>query len=264
MKLADRPPGKLLHYTDMPRAVLEMTALPWFVPGLLSVKKGNGQPVVLIPGFMGDASSLKILRYFLDRLGYRSFSWGQGRNVGFRMPIFRRAVARVEEISRRCGKPVNLIGQSLGGVIAREIAKQKPDTVQQVITLGSPFRDPTGVTSNSTKLYKTLNPDVPPGELTEEELVMMEKFLESPPVPQTAVYSKGDGHTHWTGCLQSGKAVAPAENVAVYGSHIGMGWNGLVLYLIADRLAQDAENWQPFNPGSWRKLYYPKSVAVSP
>jgi len=262
MKLAKHPPNRVLQLADIPRAGLEMSLFPWTLPCLLSARKGDGSPVMMIPGFMGDESSFNIMKRYLNHLGYRAFTWGQGRNLGFRRGRLYRTITRIEELQQQFDQPVNLIGQSLGGIFAREIAKRRPDLIQQVITLGSPFGDPNGTTSTATKLYKTINPDVPESHLSEEEITMIDKFVEAPPVPQTAIYSRSDGHTHWTGCVQLKAKDAPAENIEVYGSHIGMSWNGLILYVIADRLALQKGHWKPFNRSGWRSMYFPRPVPI--
>ncbi len=262
MKLAKHPPNKVLQLADLPRAGLEMSLLPWTLPWLLSAKKGDGSPALMIPGFMGDESSFSIMKLYLNHLGYKAFTWGQGRNLGFRRGRLYRTITRIEELQQQFGQAVNLIGQSLGGVFAREIAKRRPDLIQQVITLGSPFGDPHGTTSTATQLYKTINPDIPESHLSEEEVAMKDRFVEAPPVPQTAIYSRSDGHTHWTGCVQMVAKDAPAENIEVYGSHIGMSVNGLVFYVIADRLALQQDYWKPFDRTGWRAMYYPEPVQV--
>jgi alpha/beta superfamily hydrolase len=145
-----------------------------------------------------DRSTLG-LRALVSRWGYASYGWGLGRNVG-RADGLRQ---RLDEISERHDRPVSLIGQSLGGVFARELARRQPASVRQVITLASPFR--------------AVNPA-------------------PPPVPTTAIYSRSDGVVAWEACIDD---TAPGhENVEVDTSHIGMGVHPAVMVVIARRLAR--------------------------
>jgi pimeloyl-ACP methyl ester carboxylesterase len=215
---------------------------------------------MMIPGFLSSEKIFTVMNRYLRFLGHHSYTWGLGPNLGLRRGHFFAALSRLESIYEEHGKEVVLIGHSLGGVISRELAKQRPDLVSHVITLGSPFRDPKGTTSTGSAIYHTMNPEVPEEHLSEFERSIMNSTTDAPPVPQSAIYSRADGHTHWTGCIQMEGVGAPLENIEVHSSHIGMTWNGLVLYVIADRLAMKTGAWKAFDRSGWRKKLYPEPV----
>ena len=245
-------PSLWLFASEAGRAVAE-----W---GLFRVAKavkrreiqGNGEPVVVIPGFMTTDRSTRVLRGFLDDLGYTSYPWDQGRNFGSPEYVFK-MIDRIKAIYAEHQQKVCLIGWSLGGVYAREIAKEIPEMVTQVITLGSPFG---GLTedNNASWLYTVLS-----GKRVED---LDKKFIENvhlaPPVPVTAIYTKGDGNVSWQYCMET-EDRPDLQNVAVPGSHCGLGHNITVLNIIANRLGQAADSWEPFRP-SWLQQCITPSV----
>ena len=138
---------------------------------------------------------------------------------------------------------MNLVGWSLGGIYAREMARQHPDAIRQVITLGSPFAMDDREASNAGPLYNVLatfhSPRVDALRDSELERVRV-------PVPTTAIYTKGDGIVPWRSCIDDPTGRADAENVRVIGSHCGLGHNPRALAVIADRLAQPPTAWRPY------------------
>ena len=132
---------------------------------------------------------------------------------------------------------MSIIGWSLGGIYARELARAHPDHVRQVITLASPFRDP--LASNVARLAR-----LGLGPKPTEPRVPVEHLRAPIPVPTTAFYSETDGIVAWQSCLVD--AAPNAENLAVRSSHCGMGHHPTVLLAIADRLAQPESSWQPY------------------
>lgn len=137
---------------------------------------------------------------------------------------------------------------SLGGIYAREIAKEAPDIVRQVISLGSPFAD-AGRASNVRRLF-----DFFAGETTRTAPGVAEAVRRPPTCPSTSILSRSDGVVHWRSCLEP---EAPhTENIEVPGSHCGLGVNPLVLYALADRLGQPEGEWAPFERYGWRKRVY--------
>ncbi len=159
--------------------------------------------------------------------------------------------ARVEMLLAQHGQRITIVGWSLGGIYAREIARSAPDAVRQVITLGSPFRL-TGQrgASNAEPLLKLVSPlfqDAPPEQLVPEDR------RPRLPVPATAVYTRTDGVVPWQSCVESNGP--RRESVEVKGSHSGLGHNPAVLLTIADRLAQPDGTWNRFQPSAtWRRL----------
>lgn len=247
-------PSTWLALTEVPRAAVELGSLPWATPLLMTAPRGDRHPVLVLPGFVTSDVSTGILRRFVGALGYDALGWELGRNLGPRA-IGRegeKLTARLDRIHEESGKKVSLIGWSLGGVMARQLARRRPDAVRQIVSLGSPFAgDPRA--TNVWRLYEGLtgqhiaDPDTQ-RQLKESQL--------PPPVPSTAIYTRGDGIVAWQNCLEP--ASPTTENVEVPGSHIGLGVNPLVLYAIADRLAQPEGGWQPFERSGWRALFYPR------
>ena len=243
-----RPPSEILNLTEPLRAMMELGALHLAEPWLNSLMGGDGHPVLIIPGFTAGDRSTVVMRNFLSMLGYLPNSWKQGVNFGVRPELFIGAEKLLLQLNKDYGCNVSIIGQSLGGIYARELAKLNPEIVRQVITLGSPFNDPDGDASNVTELYKMLNPDQASKHSQFDEVEW--DTAASPPVPTTSIYSKSDGVCHWRACIQHG-GHDQVENIEIFGSHTGMGVNAQVLFLIADRLSQRRKRWEPFHVGKY-------------
>ena len=247
-----RPPARSLFLTEVPRALSEVATLRWFSGPLSRAPKGDGHPVMVLPGFTASDSSTRVLRRFLERRGYSTVGWGLGRNLGPTPLLDGRIQERLEDVYREHGRKVSLIGQSLGGIFAREVGRAAPDLTRQVITLGSPFGGVPGAASNIQSLYE----DVTGGSVEEVDADLLATLEVAPPVPTTAIYSRGDGIVHWRSCIQ--RQGEQAENLEVTGSHCGMGFNALVLYAVAERLAQPEDQWQTFERRGLRRAVYPK------
>lgn len=242
VKKASRP-SLFLFATEIGRAMMEYGAFKASTPILNQLKKGDGHPVLVIPGFMSSDLATSPLRNFLNKIGYQSYGWELGRNYGA-IKYVRQLLDRVEDIKEQHeGEAVSIIGWSLGGVYAREIAKERPDLVRQVITLGSPF---TGLkkSNNVSWLYRIINRG---RSVKEIQGNMMDKMSVTPPVPTTAIFSKGDGMVSWQYCMEL-KETELAQNIQVNGSHLGLGHNPTVFPIIADRLAQNPDFWCKFQP----------------
>ena len=252
------PPSPLLALTELPRALLEMGSLPLAAPLLLSAPRGDGHPVLVLPGFTTTDLSTTVLRRYLTRLGYDAHAWELGRNLGPKAigQQGEKLIARLEDIYAATGKKVSLVGWSLGGIIARQLSRRRPDLVRQIITLGSPFAgDPRA--TNVWRLYEFMSGQKLKDPDTEAQL---RESHDIPPVPSTAIYSKADGIVAWQNCLEP--ASATTDNIEVPGSHCGLGVNPVVLFAVADRLAQGEDAWQPFNRNGLRALIYRSSGHV--
>ena len=238
--------------------MLEMTALTYAWPALVTAPRGDGHRVFILPGFMGGDSSTLLLRRYLSRLYSAPSPWGLGQNSGS-FELQDRLQSAFDEFLDLNDGQVSLIGQSLGGVYARMLALRRPERVRQVITLGSPFasRGPDSVNALVSRLFRSMS-----GMSVSEMSHQMDELQNRLPVPSTAVYSKLDGVVHWSACLDD--AGEQAENVEVLGSHTGMALNPTVLYVIADRLAQALGEWRPFKRnGCMRAMVYPKPESRS-
>ncbi|GAB3287335.1 alpha/beta hydrolase [Parahaliea aestuarii] len=189
---------------------------------------------------MGSAVSTKRLRDFLRSLGYYTFDWRLGRNTGPVGPTEAALLERVQMIHERMGQKPSLVGWSLGGVYARILAQTHPQHLRSVITLGSPLRYPHQ--SSADSLYRQAS-----GQFEHPEHLM--EIDAAPGIPATSIHSRLDGIVNWRACLSEESATS--ENIRVYGSHCGLGYQPLVHCIIADRLAQPEGAWERF---TWRNL----------
>jgi pimeloyl-ACP methyl ester carboxylesterase len=209
--------------------------------------RGDGHPVLVIPGFMsGDAITLS-MRRFLEQLGYDPYPWDLGTNTGLRDETCNHVEQKIVAIHQQTGRKVSLIGHSLGGVYVRMAAHRQCELVRQAITLGTPFnaafakQDADGRGGPLARAYERLNAGAEADELPKSSLMSF-----PPPVPSTSVYSEGDGIVGWEHCLDITDSCT--ENICVPGSHTGMTHNPLVLHVVADRLAQAEQSWRPYTP----------------
>lgn len=240
-----RAPALHLLLAEPTRAALEFGLLGAGLPLLAAAPRGDAHPVMVLPGMAANDRSTCALRRFLSRKGYAAYGWEQGRNIGS-TDILAPLLDRLRELRRRHGAKVSLVGWSLGGIYARELAKLAPDQVRFVITLGSPFRGPYKV-SNVWRAYEVLS-----GRKGSDGEA--DRFAEAPPVATTAVFTRGDGIVAWQRCIELPGVLT--ESVEVAGSHSGLGHNALAMYVVADRLAQPEQGWQPFQPlGALRLLF---------
>ena len=242
----DRSPGLLLLAMEW-RAFWELGASIAAAPILATAPRGDGHPVLVLPGLAAGDMSTAPLRQFLAMRGYAPHGWGLGANLGPRPGVIERSLERLHELSERYGRKVSLIGWSLGGIYAREFAKQAPDAVRQVITLGAAFAGHPKAT-NAWRLYEF----VAGHKVGAPEL--HEPLRQPPPVPTTSIWSRTDGVVSWRCSVE--RCGPNTENIEVCASHLGMGMNPTVLYAIADRLAQPEGQWKPFERDGLRRLVY--------
>jgi Alpha/beta hydrolase family len=234
-------PGRVLRALEW-RTTLEYLSARRGVRRIDGWPRGDGHPVLVLPGFLAGPLSTQFLRNFLRRLGYRVYDWGLGSNFGYRASMKESLPARLHEVRDRAGgRRVSLIGWSAGGIYARELARGFPDDVRLVITLGSPFRG-NHQANTAWKAWRLMNRGADATKaVSEQRLIRRAQPLA---VPTTCIYSRTDGIVAWQCCTS---APAPqTENVEVHSSHLGYGHNLEALSVIADRLAQPEDSWQPF------------------
>jgi len=204
------------------------------------VKLHNAKVVMLIPGFMAGDMTLAPLANFCRWLGHRAVYAGILSNSECPRETMRKLNARLALAYEKFEQPIVVIGQSLGGVYAREIAREQPDMVERVISLGSPLRMPRNAANLAVQAVARSVAAIrgkADGCLSEACQCGLMLSDESPPdVPTTHVYSRTDGVVHWESCIDLSGAPT-VENVEVMGSHVGMGLNADVYRVIADRLA---------------------------
>lgn len=247
-----RPPSRLLMLAEPSRAMGELASFYAMRPFMGMLPKGDGHGVLVLPGFMATDYSTAPLRRLLADLGYEAVGWNLGRNVRVDQARIEAMMACVERLVERTGSKISIVGWSLGGVFARELAKQAPDKVRQVISLGSPISDDRNHT-NATRLFEYLNGKEP-------EVMKTGNFRElakAPPVPTTSILTRSDGVVHWRGSVQANDHDA-CENIEVVASHCGLGVNPAAVYAIADRLAQGDGEWQPFKARGLASLMFPR------
>jgi len=243
------PPSRTLMFLEG-RAIHEMGAFLGALPLLNFAPRGDGHPVLVLPGLVASDGSTRPLRTFLKSRGYAVSGWRQGRNLGLREGVQQAMVDLLEELHDTHGRKVSLIGWSLGGLYARQLAKMMPARVRSVITLGSPFAAGPRAT-NAWRVYEMAS-----GRRADEEDLRFGGSLSTPPpVPTTAIFSRTDGICAWQGCVEA--ASATAESIEVESSHCGMGHHPAVVYAVADRLAQPEGQWTPFDRSGWRSIVYP-------
>jgi pimeloyl-ACP methyl ester carboxylesterase len=190
--------------------------------------RGRGRPVVVLPGFFSPDIATARLRAFLARQDFAVHPWGQGLNIGPTKAILAGLERELEKIYARCGTAPALLGQSLGGTIAREAAKRRPDLVSQVLTIVSPIRLPVPTTLAPLAQFASIMWD---GETRS----LLHQISEPPPMRLTAIVAPRDGLVDYRSCLPG-----PAPNVEVIlveGTHTTMGSNPTVQRIVAERLS---------------------------
>jgi pimeloyl-ACP methyl ester carboxylesterase len=244
-----RPPSRSLMFLEG-RAIHELGAFLGALPLLSLAPRGDGHPVLVLPGLVASDASTRPLRSFLASKGYAVTGWGQGRNFGLRPGVQDAMLDLIRELNDTHGSKISLVGWSLGGLYARQFAKMMHERVRQVITLGSPFAGDRKST-NAWRVYEWAS-----GQRADEVDPRFGGDLSvPPPVPTTAIFSRTDGVCAWQGCME--KSGAETESIEVESSHCGMGHHPTAVYAVADRLSQKEGEWQPFDRSGWRSLVYP-------
>jgi pimeloyl-ACP methyl ester carboxylesterase len=239
------------------RALLELAALLPAYPLLRRAPRGDGHPVLVLPGFMASDFSTRTLRGFLRQRGYGAHGWKLGRNLGPTPRAVEAMMERLTELQRRYGRPVSLIGWSLGGIYARELARATPELVRNVITLASPFRD-----LDAVNVPEFLRRRARRRTAVADDALVRARLREPLAVPTTAIFSRSDGIAAGLSCRADPAPLT--ESLEVDSSHLGIGHHPVVLLTIADRLAQPEGAWRPFAPpAGWRFPLVPR-VAIEP
>jgi hypothetical protein len=226
-------PGVLLRFLEA-RALPEHYAAIVMRPIWSAAPRGDGHPVLVLPGLAAGDATTALMRRFLKSRGYAASGWGQGLNLGLRPGVLERAHDTLCSLFSEHGRTVSVIGWSLGGLYARELAKLSPEMVRLVITLGSPFTGHPRET-NAWRLY----------EFASGHRIGSHDFhgplRTAPPVPTTSIWSPSDGIVSWRCSVETRRDLA--ENIVLDSSHFGLGAHPAALYAIADRLAQPEGQW---------------------
>jgi hypothetical protein len=244
-------PSAVLLLTEPLRWLVDLWGLPLAMPWLLTAPRGDGHGVLVLPGLLATDTSTVALRRFLSWLGYNVRGWDMGRNHGPTEAVLAGLPRALLDHAERTGGPVSLVGWSLGGVYTRELARQHPSRVRQVITLGSPFalREPSH--SHARGPYQRLSHLHADGA----RLPSREQTARPIGVPSTSVYSRWDGIVSWQACVEPETDLH--QNVEVRCSHLGFGVDLATLSVIADRLASPPGSQRRFRPPPLLKALYP-------
>lgn len=222
------------------RAGLEFSMHLAALPLLRFTPKGDGHPVLVLPGFTASDVSTLALRRFLRSRGYHAHGWRLGRNLGPSTRVVTGLGERFTALREKHGRKVSLVGWSLGGIYARELARLFPNDVRQVITLASPFRDPL---ANNVIVPPTASSKL------DEDPDLYSRLRAPLEVPTTAVYTRTDGIVAWKSCVEEEGPYR--ENIEVWSSHCGIGHHPMAMQIIANRLAQPEGEWRRYRgPGS--------------
>ena len=247
-----KAPRAMMWASDGPRAIGEFATYLGGWPAMLAAPVSDDlQPVLVLPGLGTGDINTTLLRHTLRKLGYPAYGWGLGINIGPSEKITRGFRARLVEVYERHKAPVSIIGWSLGGIYARQLARENPAMVRQLITLGSPIKLERHDQSNARHVYNLLRRF----HVTDLELPLE---ASTPPLPMhtTAFYSRLDGIVAWQACRDNPGLMA--ENIEVLCSHFGFGHNLPTVWAVADRLSLPAgEPPRPFRAPRWLEYAYP-------
>jgi pimeloyl-ACP methyl ester carboxylesterase len=244
-------PALRLYLTEPARGLVDLASLPLAAPLLAIAPRGDGHGVLVLPGLLASDMTTAPLRRFLGWLGYTVHGWALGRNLGPTDAVMAGLPHALEALVEQTGGPVSLVGWSLGGIYAREMAREHPGQVRQVITMGSPFARTDPRLSRAESVYQrrshlhARNGQLPTREQVARPIGVM----------STAVYSRHDGIVPWENCIEPETALH--QNVEVRCSHLGFGVDPATLWLIGDQLAAPAGQPRPFRPPTLLRPLYP-------
>ncbi|MDP2606807.1 MAG: alpha/beta fold hydrolase [Deltaproteobacteria bacterium] len=230
------------------RAVLEFPLLVLRSIDLARQPRGHGEPVLVLPGYGAGDGSTAILKTYLRLLGYRVSGWHLGRSSGNVPDLLPRVLRRILSMSRKSQQPVRVIGWSFGGYLAREAARERPEAIHQVITLGTPVIGGPKYTVAASAFYRRgVDLDAMAAEIETRNKILLR-------TPVTAIYSRGDAFVAWEACIDHhGSNV---EHVEVRTTHMGFGFSPQVFKIIAQRLANEVQvgpNPSPSRPRRRRR-----------
>ena len=228
MKDDIKPPGLMLQMLEG-RAGAEAAQLMLAMPLLrMQALRGNGEDVMVLPGFMADDSSTIILRQFLDSIGYKTHPWRLGVNRVRMLDLLPPLTEKLKSLAEN-GK-VKLVGWSRGGILSRELARDHPDLVDRVVTVGSPVKGGVSVSSIGNLVQQTTG--MTPVQMSQ---ILRERQKTPITIPIRAIYSKLDGVVAWKACIDD--INEDVEHFEIRGSHVGMGTNVEVFRLLPKLLA---------------------------
>ncbi len=243
-------PSIPLYLTEPARGLADLAFLPLAAGWLASAPRGDEHGVLVLPGLLASDMSTTLLRRYASWLGYDVHGWQLGRNVGPTSRVLDELPRELAGLAERTGGPVSVIGWSLGGIYARELAREHPEHIRRVITLGSPFALTDARQSRADGVYRRHSSQHAAGRVPTRD-----QLAQPIAVPSTAIYSRRDGIVSWPTCIEPETALH--ENVEVRCGHLGFGVDPATLWVIADRLALPPGQQRPFRPPSLLRALYP-------
>ncbi len=238
------PPSS--HLMREARGLIELPRLLLRFPSLARQPRGNGEPILILPGYGAGDGSTMILKGYLRLLGYRARGWGLGRNRAAASESLPRLLRRLGNLSRRSKQKVAIIGWSFGGYLARELARDRPDLVRLVITLGTPVVGGPKYTA-AAKSYRKRGIDIEAIAAEVEQRSRMANLE----VPVVAIYSRTDSVVAWQACIDG--QTPNIEHVEVISTHLGFGFSADVYQIIAMRLTEFNGQTAPATQGLRRR-----------
>lgn len=237
----DAAPGHLLCLTEPARAAFDYTLLASEIPLPAAPPPGDRHPVPVLPRMHATDASTSTLRTVLKQLGYRTYGWQLDRSISPTSKVMHGMRARLDYLTNRHQRPATVIGCSLGGIYARQLARRTPQAVRQVITPSSPIRLAPHEQSPRQPAVSSLRP---PAHRAREFAARTRR--RAAPVPATSIYTPLDGIVARRTCPD--QPSPRTEKIAVRASHLGIANQPAAPQAIADRLAQPADPWKPFQP----------------
>jgi hypothetical protein len=257
-----QPPSLVNTFFEAAWLALEVVSLPLTKSMLRGeVPDGDGSPVLVLPGILNNDVMTAPLRGFIEELGYKTYAWDGGLNIGFSKNTAKHLADRLNKIYRDTGKKVALVGHSLGGIYARELAREFPEKVSKVITMGSAFGVDNELRAITPALRLVFHASALNNPAATDQAIIKRSLI-PPPVPTTSIFSRADGLVDWHACLNP--KARRAENIEVQGGHVGVFMNPGALLALADRLAEPVNGWKPFDPSKYNLGYGNPTIYTGP
>jgi pimeloyl-ACP methyl ester carboxylesterase len=244
------PPHPVFGLAEGSRALSELGWLVLARRWLARARNGHGRPVLVLPGQLADDWTTAPLRRLLSSVGYQTYGWRLGLNIGPTPRIIGGLDRLIGELGDRHRGPVSVIGQSLGGFLGAELERRHPGAVDRLITLGSPVAITSPCQSRGYRYYERFASQ----HLPEYAFDLWTKAAPLS-IPLTSIYSRSDGVVRWQACLYPDGPLT--ENIAVCSSHFGMGFHPAAIYAVLDRLAAPTDNWHKFAAPKHLGAYFP-------
>lgn len=263
---ADGEPAPLLGLLEGPRFLLELQAFFIFSPWLLSAPKGDGHPVLVLPGLSATDNSTFLVRQFLKTRGYRTYGWDAGVNRGLRLAGGLDGMRRrIRELAEKHGSTISLVGFSIGGSQAQRLAAAEPSAVRRVISVGAPLNAPEPESNAPWKLYENVGGQIVGRDVVRSLVAGAGREL---PMHCVSVYSRSDGiigdlqghlrrRISDLSTTESNVSASGWEPIEVISGHYGMLVNPAVFYALAERLSQPEQNWLPFSATGLNRSLFP-------